>query len=210
MNPRELSHLIAAVIILTLVFSLSEIIRGNLQNIPFIFIFSSVIVFLAVFSKKLIASLLDSNVEHELWFLHRLSLTSPFKKPIAVGLIIPIILSVISLGFIKFASILTYETRALKRRAAKRHGFYSYTEMTDFENAIIGSTGIVVMLLLSLVAYLVPSIELLSKIAAYYAFWNMLPISKLDGTQIFFGSRVIYAVLAIITIIFALYALLII
>jgi Zn-dependent protease len=94
----------------------------------------------------------------------------------------------------------------MKVRAAKRFGFYSYSELTDFHNALIGAGGIIALLILSFISYF-PGFEYLSRIAAFYAFWNMIPISKLDGTQIFFGSRALWTALAIITIIFTAYAL---
>ena len=105
-------------------------------------------------------------------------------------------------------TILTYNTTALKRRAAKRFGYYSFAEMTDWHNALIGAAGIIVMLLLSFVSYWIPTLEPLARLAAFYAFFNMIPFSKLDGSQIYFGSRILWYALAIITLIFASYALL--
>ena len=102
-------------------------------------------------------------------------------------------------------TFLTYETRALKHRAAKRFGYYSFTEVTDWDNGLIGATGIIALLVLSIVGYIM-GYELLFKMAAFYALMNMLPISNLDGTQIFFGSRIIWSVLALICLIFGLYA----
>jgi len=138
--------------------------------------------------------------------LHQLiKAVAEFKKEKPFGFYIPLFFTLFSLGLIKVMTFLTYETGALKHRAAKRHGYYSYTEMTDWHNGLIGAAGVVILLLISLISYLT-GLELLSKMAAYYAFWNMIPIAKLDGTQIFFGSRIIWAVLGVITLIFALYA----
>ena len=152
--------------------------------------------------------MLDSSVEHRLWYVYRTGFRPKqhFKREMPFGLIVPLVLAALSVGVLKVMTILTYETRALKHRAAKRHGFYSYTEMTDWHNGLIGAAGIVALLLVSFLAYF-PGLEYLSKMAAYYAFWNMLPISKLDGTQIFFGNRVLWTVLGVITLIFSFYAL---
>jgi hypothetical protein len=78
--------------------------------------------------------------------------------------------------------------------------------MTDWHNALIGAAGIVAVLILSIISYLIPWSDSLWRLSAYYAFWNMIPLSNLDGTQIFFGSRVLWSTLAIVVAIFTVYA----
>ena len=212
MKHEELPHIITAIIVLFIVISFEPILSLDTNSILNGLLFSIIIIAVSIYSKKLIASYLDSDVEHRIWSFSRFGLRphQRFKKEIPAGIILPLFFSILSLGFLKFMAVLTYETRALKRRAAKRHGFYSFTEMTEWHNAIVGAAGIAAVLLLSLIAYFIPitGLEQLSKMAAFYAFFNMLPISNLDGTQIFFGSRVLWTALAIITIILTSYALL--
>ena len=156
------------------------------------------------------ANALDSDVEHEIWKVSRYGLgqRQHLKREIPAGIIFPLLLSVFSLGFIKFPALLTYESRALQRRAAKRFGFYSFTELTEWHNGIIGAAGIISVLLVGIIIYFLPyNWEYFSKLAAYYALVNMIPISKLDGTQIFFGSRVLWTTLTLITLIINAYAL---
>lgn len=208
MENSEIANILAAILLLFVVVSVSVILQGKITLLPMLFLFSIIIIFVHVFSKKLVAYSLDASVSHKIWHFQRFGLKPghKFNKPIPFGLIVPLFFSVFSIGFFKLMTFLTYETSALKHRAAKRFGFYSYTEMTDFHNSLIGGAGIVALLLLSLIAYL-PGWETLSKLAAYYAFWNMIPFSDLDGTQIFFGNRILWAVLAVITLIFTLYGL---
>jgi Zn-dependent protease len=210
MGNSEFSHILAAIIILTIISGFTFVLQQQWQTLTIIFAFCVIIISVSILSKKITAHLLDADVEHEIWLMKNFGFKKSLqsKKPIPAGLIIPIILSLFSLGIIKFMAVLTYETRALKHRAAKRFGAYSYTEMTDWHNAIIGASGIIFILLLSLMTYLLPfqNIEILSKLAAFYAFVNILPISKLDGTQIFFGSRILWAVLFSISTIFTLLA----
>jgi len=151
---------------------------------------------------------LDANVEHRIWHFQRYGFKprAKFKKEMPFGVILPLAISIVTLGAAQLMTFLTYETRALKHRAAKRFGFYSYTEMTDSHNGLIGASGVVVLLLISFIAYF-PGWEYLSKMAAFYAFWNMAPFSNLDGTQIFFGNRTLWSVLGVIVLIFVLYAL---
>ncbi len=205
MRSSEIIHILVAILIFFLVNSFSFIIKGSYAPLLQTFLFSIILISLAVFSKKAMAFALDSNVEHEIW-QSSFELTPQRRaKEYPAGVILPILLSIITLGRLKFLSLLTYEARALKQRASKRFGYYSYTELTDWHNGLIGVAGIISVLLLAVIAYLT-GYEYLAKISTFYAFWNLLPISKLDGTQIFFGSKVLYSILAIITLIFVSYS----
>lgn len=209
MNSRELLHIFAAIILFTVVGSLSFLIESDWQMLPEVFVFAAIIIFASIFAKKWMADLLDTDVEHEIWQVSRygIKLHQKLKSPLPGGLIFPLVFSLFSLGLIKFSAFLTYEATALKRRAAKRFGFYSFAELTEWHNSLIGAAGIVALFLVAIVAYFLPfNLEYLSKLAVYYALSNLLPISKLDGTQIFFGSRVLWTVLIVIALIFAVYA----
>jgi hypothetical protein len=94
----------------------------------------------------------------------------------------------------------------------KKFGPYSFTEMTDWHNALVGAAGILSCLLITFVTYWLPGDfwSVIGKMATFYAFFNMIPFSKLDGSQIYFGSRVLWSVLAVITLIFMTYAMLLI
>ncbi len=209
MTLRETSHIIIALVFLFIVISFQKFLLEDYSMLPTLALFACIIIGINVLSKKIIASKLDAGVEHSIWTMSRFGFKRIWstKKKIPTGILIPIVISALSLGIIKIMTLLTYETTALKRRAARRFGFYSFTEMTDFHIAVIGAAGISATLLLSLVCYFIPGLEQLARLSAYYAFFNMIPFSKLDGAQIFYGSRPIYYVLGIITVIFATYAL---
>lgn len=208
MEKAEWAHVLAGILLLFVVSALGFVFAGEASALLQVFVFSFVIVFVHVFVKKGIAYMLDASVEHRIWHVYRYGIKPKdhFKKEVLFGLILPLVFSVVSLGLVKIMTLLTYETRALKHRAAKRHGFYSFTEMTDWHNGLIGAAGIVALLLVSVIGYFT-GLEYLSKIAAYYVFWNMIPLSNLDGTQIFFGSRILWTVLGVVSLIFVGYAL---
>ena len=204
----EFKQVIAAILTFTIVIAFSFALQDNWFLVAQTLLFAAIIIVLNVFAKKLVAYLLDADVEHQIWSFSRYGIfpESHFENEWPFGIIIPLFFTLFTLGYLKVMTFLTYETRALKVRAAKRFGFYSYTEMTEWHNGLIGAAGIVAILILSFVSYF-PGFEYLSKIAAFYAFFNMLPLGKLDGSQIFFGSRVLWYTLAVITLIFTAYAL---
>lgn len=209
MGASEIYHILAAIFVVTVAAGFSSALQQNWNLVALAFLFSAIIVVVSVFSKKIVGHLLDAEVEIKLWEADRLGVKGNWKisQPIPLGLILSLIISLFTLGFVKFTPLLSYETKAKKFRAAKRFGYYSYTEMTEFHEALIGAAGIIAVLLAGLIAYFIPSGEQLTKLAAYYALSNMIPWSSLDGTRIFMGSKVLYITTGIITLIFFAYAL---
>lgn len=212
-SKGELIHILIAILVFGFVIGFRYIIEEKWILLPVSLIFAALILGLNILAKKLTARALDSDVEHSIWTMRQYGIKPrwKFRYEMPMGIILPLLFTFFFLGTVYITTILSYEARALKRRVAKRFGYYSYSELTDFHNGLIGASGILIVLLLAFIAYFLPfaNAELLSKMAVFYAFWNMVPFSKLDGTQIFFGSKVVYAVLAIITLIFTLNFLLI-
>ncbi|MEK6893913.1 MAG: hypothetical protein AABX10_00455 [Nanoarchaeota archaeon] len=212
MKSREINEIIIAIITLGFVSGFIELIQGDLESFGYIILFGAIIIGINIITKKIVASRLDADVQHEVWRMNRFWFNPGDKlnKSIFAGVLIPIFVAIVSLGTIKLMTVLTYETRALKRRAAKRFGPYSFTEMTDFHNALVGAAGIIACLTITFITYWLPfpGTEIIAKMATFYAFFNLIPFSKLDGSQIYFGSRVLWSVLAIITLIFMMYAIL--
>ena len=210
MKESEIIQIILAIITLALINGVSEIVKLDVVSFAKIAAIAAVVILINISSKKIAASRLDADVEHEIWKIQRYGLKEGdhLQKSVPIGVILPIFISVITLGAVNLSAILTYETRALKRRAAKRFGPFSFTEMTDYHNALVGAVGIVCTLLIAFISYWIPGMRQLGIIATSYAFFNMFPVGKLDGAQIFFGSRVLWATLAAITLIFTSYAIL--
>ncbi len=196
---------------MTLIIGFAPLTSGDALGFVKGILFAVLIIGAHVGGKKLMANNLDAAVTHETWTVQRFGFkpTQHFKKPVSMGVLVPFFFAIVSFGALKVHTYLTYETRALKRRAARRHGHASFTEMTDWHIGLIGTGGIAGVLLVSFIGYWIPGLEGLASTAAWYAFFNLLPISKLDGSQIFFGSRTLYATLGIITMIIIAFALLV-
>ena len=208
MKEQEIIQIIIAIIVLGIIVGAKDLLSLDLYNVVRIIGFSIIVIGANIIGKKIIASKLDADVEHEVWKMQRYGLPvgAHLKRDVPVGIIFPLFVTVISLGTANLMTLLTYETKALKRRAARRFGTFSFTEMTEYHNAWVGAGGIISVLLIAFIAYLIPQLSGLGNLAIFYAFWNMLPFSKLDGTQIYFGSKILWSVLAVITLICTIYA----
>ena len=203
-NPKEIILTIAIAVVLGITISLLETWNLFLTSLILVFI----ILALNIIAKKAMAYYLDSEIEVKLWNIERYGFRpgQKFKRPFPAGVFVPIIFSFITLGTFKWMASLVFDVKAKVHRAAKRHGLWSFSEMTEYHIGLIAASGIGLNLLAAAVGYLINQPEF-SKLNIYYAFFNMLPISDLDGNKIFFGSRVIWTFLAVITLVGTFYAL---
>jgi len=170
---------------------------------------SAVIIIASVLVKKAIAKTLDVEIEHKIWEWdrYRFSEGAHFKRPIPMGLVLPLLLLFISVGTVKFFAFLQFSTKALVAKAAKKYGRYRFSKVNEWDEALIGFYGLLGIIALSLIARFfnqIPLIGELSKYAMFYAISNVLPLGLLDGAKIFFGSRPLYVLTLIITILAAL------
>jgi Zn-dependent protease len=60
--------------------------------------------------------------------------------------------------------------------------------------------GIVVNIAFGILGYLF-GFEIFAKINLWYAFFNMFPLGNLDGAKIYFGSRLIWNLLATVVLV---------
>ena len=170
----------------------------------------AIILALTVIAKKTMAYYVEAEEETKetkLWTFQRFGFhtKSYFKAPFPIGILLSFILPLITLGYIPWLAVLESDVKGTSMRAARRHDFYSYGEMTEWHIALISSAGIIVCFILAPIAYFL-NFSLLAKLSLFYAAFNLLPLGKLDGTRIFFGSKILYALLVAIGLIGLFYA----
>jgi len=194
---KEIISLILAIVVLS--FSIKSL------------IFFTVILIFYITGKKLTAYYYEADHEEKIWTFQRYGFyeKSYFKKPIPIGIILPFLLSLLTFGYVKWFAVTESEIKPTEARAVKRHDYYSFSEMTEFHLAMISASGIFSCFILSFLAYLLNFPDL-ARLSIYFASFNLLPLGKLDGTRIFFGSRILYAILVVIAIIALGYAFLLI
>ena len=201
-NPKELLAVIIAIVILAFSNSFKSILNGNSAHFLYSIVFFAIILAAYMAGKKLMAFYLESKEETKILTFQRYGLyeRSYLKTPVPIGIIISFVLSVLSLGYVKWFALTETYIKAKIGRAVRKHEYYSYSEMTEFHIASISAAGIFSLLILSFIAYLINQPEL-AKLSVYFAAFNLIPLGKLDGTRIFFGSRILYSILASIAII---------
>lgn len=206
-NKKEISIILVVSIILAFAITLVETLDFFLYTLLGIFI----IILVNTIAKKIASFSLDSEIEVKLWEFKRYGFRKHqhMKRAFPAGVFIPIISKILFFpfnGFVWMAS-LVFETKAKIYRAAKRHGMYSFSEMTEDHIGVIAATGIFANLILAALGYFL-GFPFFAKMNIWFAFFNMLPISDLDGNKIFFGNIVLWSFLAAITLIGFLYSIL--
>ncbi|MDO8623569.1 MAG: hypothetical protein Q7R52_04955 [archaeon] len=200
LNKKEIISMLAITLIIGFAVSMFE--GWNAFKIATVFIFF--VILINVFAKKITAYFLDSEIEVGIWEMERFGFKphQRFNKPFIVGAIFPILSKIIFFPFKNFVwmASLIYEVKPKVYHAAKRHGLYTFSEMTEYHIGLIAAAGVFASLIGAVIGYLAGYPEF-SRLSIYYAFFSMLPFSDLDGNKIFFGSLILWSFLAAVTLI---------
>jgi Zn-dependent protease len=158
-------------------------------------------------AKKFLAYYLDSDIEVKIWGIKRFGFTpsKEFKKPFPMGIFLPIIISALTFGNAMWLASLVFDVKAKTYRAAKRHGLYSYSDITEYQIGLIAAAGIVANLIFAIIGYFA-GWSIFTRLNIWYAFFNLIPLSDIDGNKIFFGNLVMWSFLATIATIAVVYA----
>jgi hypothetical protein len=204
MEKKEIGLIIISVIIMTLliVFGREE---GSSPALIRAFLVSIIILSLVVMAKRITANYLDVGIEHKIWEFQRYNIIehSHFRRPIPLGLILPLLLSLFSLGIVKFFAFLQFESKALPSKAVKKYGLRRYSGIMEWDDALIVFYSLMPLLFIGLISKFIPGIFFadLARYSMIYVISNLIPIGKLDGTKLFFGSIPLFVFTWIITII---------
>lgn len=195
LNKKEIIIILIVTLVLAFFISFLESSKIFLETLIFVFL----ILIVNISAKKVAGSYLDSEIEIGLWEIKRYGFKKHryFKKPLPAGIFFPIISKIFLYPFkgLVWMACLIFDVKPKTYRAAKRHGLYNFSAMTESHIAIIAAAGIFANLFLSVIGYLLNFPEF-ARLNIYYAFFNMFPISNLDGNKIFFGNLVLWVFLA--------------
>ena len=200
LNKKEI--IVISIVLLILTFAISLIQTWKIFFLTLLSVFF--ILAINIITKKASSFYLDSEIEIKLWEIERYGVKKHWrlKRPFPAGAFLPIISKILFFpinSFVWMAS-LVFDVKAKIYRTAKRHGLYSFSEMSEYHIGLIAAAGIFANLVFAVIGYLV-GFPLFAKLNIYYAFFNMIPISDLDGNKIFFGNLVLWSFLAALVLI---------
>jgi hypothetical protein len=194
-TKKELSSIIVCIIIFEFIiyFPFQNEFNPLLLFIPIIILFTSIL------AKKIASEYYCISIEHRFWEFQRFGFysRSQFDKPLNSGLIFPFFISLFSLGEFKMFTFLQFDAKNIpEKRILKERGYKRKTEINDSDLGFTSAWGFFSLIILAIIGPIIDFTEL-SKYSIYFGLWNMIPFSNLDGTKLFFGSVLTWAVLLI-------------
>lgn len=197
-NKRE----ILWIVIVSLFIALAGTLLKDWNIFAYTLLSIFIVILINSLAKKMASYFLESDIEIRLWEFKRYGFKTghKWKSFFPAGLLIPLISKIILFPFngIVWMASLVFDVKPKSWRVAKRHGYYSFSEITEDHIGYIAAAGIIINLLFAVIGYLI-GYPLFSRINIYYAFFNMIPVSELDGNKIFFGNLTLWNVLALLT-----------
>ena len=210
-TKKELTWMIIAIIILTFIIGFSVNSNSESANIRIIIplLISILIILTSTISKKIAAPYFNIKIEHKIWEFQRYALykKSKMKKPFPIGLLLPFFLTIVSLGFLKPLTLLQFDYKNFpQKRILKKYGSINRrrTEINETDPGYTATWSFYALLTLAIIGGIISWLfdatlgKELTKYTIYYGCWNLIPFGNLDGTKIFFGTLLNWAVLIIL------------
>jgi len=208
LTKKETQRIIIAAFIAAFVFSFNEwgIEKFNaaigVKNLILAFVFCLVIYFFHAIVQKLTAEFYEYKIEFTLIDLKRKIKELRRGVSIPIGPIITLLVTFISNGNFFFIILTSFEHLQKKEFRIGRR----WTNIIEFEEAQIGLSGplsqILLLIVFKILTPLSPVFQKGMFIASTIAIFNMLPIPKVDGARIFFGSLPLYITSLVFIVVF--------
>lgn len=188
---------ILAIVVITLILAFTISLLRSIEIFLYILLTVFLVISINLIAKKVAGFYLGTEIEVKIWEIKRygFKVSKYFKKPFLAGAFFPIIVTAFSFGYLIWMASLVFEVKPNSRRKAKRHGLYVFSEMTEEHIGKIAAMGVLANLVFSILGYLTGYLDF-ARLNIYFAFFNMLPLSNLDGNKIFFGSVILWSFLA--------------
>jgi Zn-dependent protease len=182
-NRKELMVILLAGIIIGYLYAFSKFTWSSWILLSLL---GFMVVLIHSFGQKFAANMLDASTETKFWTMDRFWFAEvrKFPAPLPAGLILPLIGIFMTVGWLKFLAITTFEATALPR-------LRSFSKVTEMQLAMIALSGAIANVLVAFCAFMLGHIDF-AMMNLFFALFSMLPISSLDGTKIFFGSRLLW------------------
>jgi hypothetical protein len=158
---------------------------------------ASILLFTYILVQKLVAYQLGIKINFKLWTFRRywIRWQDKLSWDFPIWIVLPLSLIVLSDGIFIWTAILVFAAAKTSAKAAKK-----FEEIKEFDIALIASSSIFAILVLALILKLF-GFNQFASIACWFAVLNTLPLGNLNGTKIFFGSKILWIFLAVFAII---------
>jgi len=201
---KDLAIIFVASVIISLSLAFPQ---RNFELLFSLFVSILIIIIINTFAKKFFAYKLETDVALGFWstYYYGFAKKDHFNRPLTM-VWLPLLGSLITLGNIVWMPIIEFDVEARPERISRRHGLYRFTEVTEWHIALIAAAGIFSTIFFGIIGYFM-GFETFARLSIFYAAWSIVPLGRLDGTKIFFGSRNLWFTLLIVLVVALLWGL---
>ena len=194
MRKEEFWSIVVAVLIMTFVIGFAEF---TILAFVYALIMSSILLSIFILTQKIVADQLGCKIKYKLWSFRRywLRWQDKLNWDFPAWIVIPLVLIVLSDGLLRWTAIMTFVTAVTAKKVSKK-----FSEIKEFDLSLIASSGVFAVLVLALIMKLLGFNEFAS-VSCWFAFLNALPIGNMNGTKIFFGSKILWIFILVLTVI---------
>ncbi len=191
---------VISILLASLVLGFTLSLDSNLSNFSSVFLTIFLVIFVNVLCKEFAAYYYDLKIEHKFWEIQKYGVKAHehFKRPFPLGAVLPLITWVFSAGYFVWLNILYFDSKPEVYRVAKRRGYYTYSESSEFHEGIVAFAGVVGTVLIGLLGIMIGFPEF-TKLSFFYAFFCSIPLGKLDGNKILFSESVLSKIAIVLT-----------
>ena len=136
---------------------------------------------------KVIAWRFGCDTEFKLWSMGRYGFRKKayFKRPFLAWLFVPIGLIFLTFGYVKWLALTVFDAVPITRIGKE------YSEITEWEIGLIAFFGIFANIVLAVISKMV-GWHTFASINIWFAFFNLLPFSELNGAKILHSSIMLW------------------
>lgn len=209
---------VPVILVSSIVLAFSITLMESLTSFLWILLSVFLIITINFIAKRVCAYEIGAEIEQNFWEMKRygiLGLLSRgyyhpsrlFKRPFPIGIFFAVFSKLIffPISNLCWMAIMTFDVKTKIYKAAKKytHPLYSFSEITENQIGIIAFTGILANLFFAILGYLVGLPEQMdfTRVSIFFAFFNLLPISDLDGNKLFFGNKYLWYFAVLITLV---------
>ena len=191
-NKNEIIIFLLAALIIGYLFSFNNIIASGLsQDTVLAWLKLSGLALIALLSSVVVCNIVTwhfgCDAEFRLWCIRQYGFhkTSYFKRSLPAWILFPLGFVFLTLGYVKWLALTVFDVVPTTRVGRE------YAEITEWELALIAFFGLFANLALAVVSK-IAGWDTLASINIWFAFFNFLPISELNGAKILHGSKMLW------------------
>ena len=211
-TEREKKHILFSILIISFVFAYNDKSKTFqlgywLFNLIKTAIIVTIILLIYEYSHKYLAKKYNATTEHKILSIKQygIKVTRRLKKAMPLGIILPILITLLSAGKLFFPLTNQLEINSKRKHRIGRKFQY----VTNYESAKIAAFGSTTIIFFS---YILKTISLITPFTFSYtilisntiAIFSLIPLPKTNGSIIFFGSKTLYVLILTFIIISAL------